>query len=74
MNTKLGKERERLERRGRALAKQLFGCEADALAAVNTEVGKLTFHDVDVSVHSEEKVMKRERRGRPRVGEPAPTR
>lgn len=74
IRTNVDKEHERLVSRGTRLAKKLFSCEADAVAAATAEVGQLRFHDVDVRVSREEMVVKRERRGRPRIGETTPTR
>ncbi|MCB9765445.1 MAG: IS1634 family transposase [Alphaproteobacteria bacterium] len=50
-----------------------FACEADALQAAERLVKGLKLHRAEVSVRSEERTLKRERRGRPRNGEAAPT-
>ena len=50
-----------------------FACEKDARSAASRLLKKLALHTTEEEVRSEERVLKRDRRGRPRKGEDAPT-
>jgi transposase len=57
-----------------ALEKTNFGCADDARRAMGKAAAKATLHVVEGRVVEVEETLKRARRGRPRVGEQAPTR
>lgn len=69
------KERKALDRVSKRLEKTEYACEKDARAAAEQATAKHTlFHDVEIRVSLETVTAKRTRRGRPRQGEPTPTR
>lgn len=71
-----GKLRRESETFNKACRKQLskgFACEADARKAAARLAKTLKWHRAELSLHSEERTLKRSRPGRPRKGEEAPT-
>jgi len=73
---KLEKKRKAYEKALRALGKRKFNCEPDAAAALDEfrkKKAKTSLHTVQFEIVSEVVPIRRKRRGRPRAGEPQPT-
>ena len=69
------KERKALDKLTKRFAKLEFRCEEDARADAERAVAEKTkFHNAAIIVAHETVIAKRSRRGRPKKGEPAPTR
>jgi transposase len=71
--SKLKKEREALAKFEKKAAKHGYACAADAHNAATRATKGLKYHQVTITTASEERVLKRGRRGRPSKGEAAPT-
>ncbi len=73
--SKVDKERQRIDAAGKRLLKQDFACKDDAERAVGQALpDTFDFHDATAQVEEVQLPEKRERAGRPRKGEEAPTR